>query len=299
MIKFLLFVTIITLLWGDTMLDVLYDTLLDGLKLLPFLFIAFLIIEYIEHKLSSKNEKRLEKAGHFGPLIGSLLGAIPQCGLSVLATNLYITRIITLGTLISIYLSTSDEMLPILISHQVAFTEILKILALKVIIGMLYGFIIDFILRKKNTPKKDIKHFCEENHCDCEHGIVKSSLKHTFNIWFFILLITLILNTCMHFGGEKLLSNIFLNDSFLSPFIASLVGLIPNCAASVVLTELYINNILSLGAALSGLLTGSGVAILVLFKENHNLKENLKIVGLIYFLGVISGLIIKFLTMIF
>lgn len=277
------------------MMDVIFDTILDGLKLLPFLFLAFLLIEYIEHKLSIANEKRLEKAGNFGPFIGSLLGAVPQCGLSVLATNLYITRIITLGTLISIYLSTSDEMLPILLSHHVAMSEILKILGLKIIIGMFFGFLIDFIFRKRVHSKMEIGHFCEEEHCDCEHGIFKSSLKHTCRIWFFILLITFILNIGMYFGGEKFLGSLFLHDSLGAIFVSPLVGLIPNCASSVLLTELYLNHILSLSTVMAGLLPGSGVAILVLFKENHNFKENLFILILLYVLGVFSGLLLRFL----
>lgn len=280
----------------ETILHTIEHTILDCLKLLPFLLVAFLIIEFIEHKLSKTNETKLQKAGKLGPLLGSLLGAIPQCGFSVLATNLYVTRIISLGTLISIYLSTSDEMLPILISNQASLSLILKVLLIKIAIGMFCGFIIDLIFRKTKNKKEEIKHLCEEEHCDCEHGIIRSAIKHTIHIWLFIIVITLILNLIMHFKGEELLRNIFYHNSFLSPFLASLVGLIPNCASSVLLTELYLNNILPFSSLIAGLLTGSGVAIIVLFKENHNLKENIFITLLIYLLGVTFGIFLELLT---
>ena len=127
------------------MIDIIKDTLIDGLKLIPFLFIAFLIIEFIEHKLDNKSKTIISKSGKVGPLVGGILGLFPQCGFSVMATNLYITRIITLGTLISIYLSTSDEMLPLLISHNTDISIIIKILAIKLLVGVICGFIIDFI----------------------------------------------------------------------------------------------------------------------------------------------------------
>ena len=275
------------------MYDVIMDTIIDSLKILPFLFVAFLIIEYIEHKLN--NKKIIEKAGKVGPIVGGVLGIIPQCGFSVLATNLYVTRIISLGTLIAVYLSTSDEMLPILIAEGSSFNVIIKILLLKLIIGIFWGFIIDFIFQRKET-KTDF-HICDEHHCDCEKGLVKSSLIHTLKTITFIFIITFILNTLFHFIGEDTLKNIFHEDNVLTPFLASLIGLIPNCAASVTLTELYLSGVLNLGSALAGLLTSSGVALLVLFKSNKNIKENILITILIYGIGVISGLIIQFLNL--
>ena len=270
--------------------DVLMDTLIDSVKLLPFLFIVFLIMEYIEHKVSKKNKKTLEKAGKFGPVIGSLLGAFPQCGFGVAATNLYATRIITLGTLISIYLSTSDEMLPILISEKADIKTIIYILITKVIVGMIFGVIIDFILRKKNKEKDTIKDFCEVEHCHCDHGIFISSIKHTLNIFIFILIINFILNTLFYYFDVKTLC---MKNSIFTPFITSLIGLIPNCGASVAITELFLRGTISMAAVISGLLTSAGVGLLVLFKVNKNLKENLKIVLLLYFIGVTVGIIME------
>lgn len=276
------------------MLDILLDTVVDSLKLIPFLFVAFLIIEFVEHKITNKNKKIIAKANNFGPVIGSILGAIPQCGFSVIATNLYITRIITLGTLISIYLSTSDEMLPILISQKVDIKTIITIISIKVILGMLYGTIIDLIMRKKDKNKKTENYeICSHNNCHCEQGIIKSSINHTVHIILFIFITTLIINIAFNYIGEEFISKLFLKESIFGSFITCLIGLIPNCGASVILTELYLNNAISFASLIGGLLTGSGTALLVLFKENKNIKENLSITLLLYIIGVISGIIIE------
>lgn len=279
------------------MKDVIIETLEDSLKLLPFLFVVFLLMEFIEHKMSKKNKKVIQKSGKFGPLIGSLLGAFPQCGFSVAATNLYAARIISVGTLISIYLSTSDEMLPILISENAEISLIIKIIGTKVIIGIISGFVIDFILRKKEKQKESIHELCEHDHCSCKEGIIKSTIFHTINIFSFIVLASFILNTLIYYIGEENIGKVFLKDSIFSPFISSLIGLIPNCGASVVITELYLSNALSFSAMIAGLLTGSGVALLILFKENKNLKENIQILVTLYGIGVVSGVIIELIGM--
>lgn len=276
------------------MLDVIIDTLKDGLKLLPFLFLTFLIIEYIEHKLDS--EKIIKKTKKYGPILGGLLGAFPQCGFGVSATNFYITRVISLGTLIAVYLSTSDEMLPIMLATGIDGFTIFKIIALKVIIGIFFGIIIDLFLRRKKQSD-EIKELCEHENCDCSHSIILSSLKHTINILAFLLIISFILNTCFHYLGEELISKIFLKNNPLSSLISSLVGLIPNCGSSIIITELYLNGTITFGSAMAGLLTGSGVGILVLFKNNKNLKENMLILLLIYVIGVISGILIDLVSM--
>lgn len=281
------------------MIDIILDTLIDSLKLLPFLFIAFLIIELIEHKLNKQTKELVSKSGKVGPLIGSLLGLFPQCGFSVMATNLYVTRIITLGTLISIYLATSDEMLPIMLSQKIAFIEIVKLLGIKFICGIIWGFIIDLLLNRKSKKENINYEICDEDHCNChEEGVIKSTLIHTLKTLLFIMLVSFLLNILLHFIGEDNLSKLFLKNSIFGPFISSLLGLIPNCGSSIVITELYLNGAISLGSAMAGLLTGSGVALLVLFKENKDIKENVTILSLLYGLGVISGIIIELITMI-
>lgn len=280
------------------MKEVILDTIIDSLKLIPFLLVAFLIIELLEHKLNNKTKSIITKSKKIGPIIGSLLGVIPQCGFSVMATNLYITRIITLGTLISIYLSTSDEMLIIMISEKVEISLILKILLIKIFFGIVYGLIIDKIINKKKKDKETNYELCDEEHCDCNHSILLSAIKHTLYITLFIFIITLIINTIFTLLGDNYLSKILLNNSILSPFITSLIGLIPNCAASVILTELYLNSTISLGALIGGLLTSSGSSLLVLIKNNKNKKENLSIILLLYALGVLSGIIIELISLI-
>lgn len=270
------------------MKEILLDTLLDFIKILPFLFCAFLLMEFIEHKLSNKLQNKIKKSGKYGPIIGSILGAFPQCGFSVAMTNLYAVKIISMGTLISVYLSTSDEMIPVLLSSGVSITFIFKILLIKITIGMLFGLLIDLF----NKPKKiNIEPICNDNNCHCEDGIIKSGLKHTINIGLFILITTLLLNIGINYLGTDKLSNLFLKNSPLSPFISSLIGLIPNCAASIIITELYLNSTITFGSMIAGLLTGSGIAIMVLFKVNKNIKENIKILFLIYFIGSITGMV--------
>lgn len=277
------------------MLEIIKDALIDSIKLLPFLFITYLLMEFLEHKTSSKINKTIKKSGKFGPLIGGALGIIPQCGFSVMATNLYMGRIITLGTLISIYLTTSDEMLPILISEEVSITAILKILSVKLLIGVIAGVIIDIIfnnLNKKHTTEESAD-FCEHEHCHCEKGIVKSALHHTLSIFAFILIITLVLNILMYFIGEETLSNLLQNNRILGPVIAALIGLIPNCASSVIITKLYIEKVITASIMIAGLLVNAGVGLLVLFRVNRDWKENAKITVILYSIGAISGIILE------
>lgn len=276
------------------MLDVILDTTIDALKILPFLFLAYVAMEYMEHKMSQKTKDLIQKSGKVGPLYGGLLGILPQCGFSVAASNLYVGRIITLGTLISVYLSTSDEMLPILISEQVPIWTIIKILLLKAFIGIVAGFIVDFVLRKKEKQKENITHLCEHEHCHCnEKNIFISALKHSINIFIFIYITSFLLNLLFNYVGEEALAGFILNKPIIGEILAGIVGLIPNCAASVVITELYINGIISLGAMMSGLLVGAGVGLLILFKINDDIKENLKITLLLYLIGVSSGILIE------
>lgn len=284
----------------DTIWDVLLDTLIDSIKVFIFLFITYLILEYLEHKTSKKTENIVRKSGKTGPLWGSLLGIFPQCGFSAAASNFYVGRIITLGTLIAIYLSTSDEMLPILISEAVSITIILKILLIKVVYGMIIGFIIDRVFVKKSNieePNEDIHHMCEHDHCHCDEqdSIFKSALIHSLQIIVFVCLISFVLNFVITYVGEDNLKNIILNKPVIGELLSGIVGLIPNCASSVAITELYLNNAMSFGALISGLLVNAGVGLLVLFKVNHNAKENIKILSLLYFVGVIGGIIINLL----
>ncbi|MBO4893949.1 MAG: arsenic efflux protein [Clostridia bacterium] len=274
------------------MKDVIIDTLIDNLKLLPFLFLTYLLMEYIEHKTGEKAEAAIRRAGKIGPLAGGVLGIVPQCGFSASASGFYAGRVISLGTLIAVFLSTSDEMLPICISHQAGIAVIAKILAFKAVAGIVLGFLTDAVMRllKKGKKPEAIHCLCENDDCHCEEeGIIRSALHHTVKIAAFILIITFALNTAIHFIGEENLGRLFVDIPVLSSAVAGLVGLIPNCAASVVITELFLQGVISTGAMLSGLLTGSGIGLLVLFRTNRNIKENIGIALLVWLLGTAVG----------
>lgn len=276
------------------MWDAILDSLIDTVKLIPFLLITYIIMEFIEHKTSHKTKDAIKKSGHFGPLIGGILGVVPQCGFSAAASSLYSARIITLGTLIAVFLSTSDEMLPILISEAVDVRIILLILGIKLVIAVIVGFIIDLFFRKKFETSEDepeIKDLCEHEHCHCEHGIFKSALKHTINITLYIFIISLVLNIIIYFIGEDNLAHILNSTPIIGPIIASLVGLIPNCASSVIITQLYLSKVLNFATMIAGLLVNTGVGLLILFRTNKDLKENIKITVLLFAIGVIFGII--------
>ena len=281
------------------MLDVIKDALIDSLKLLPFLFIVYVLMEFIEHKASKKTQSAIKKSGKFGPLVGSILGAFPQCGFSVMASNLYVGRIISMGTLIGIYLSTSDEMIPIMISYG-STDMILKIVLFKVFIGIVIGFLIDILfLRKKSSTKQEIHKLCEHDHCHCEEeNILISSLKHTIKIFVFILIINIVMNTIIHFVGENAIATVLKQNDFIGPILSGFVGLIPNCAASVVITELFLEGTITFGSLMAGLLASSGVGLLVLFRMNKNMKENFFILLTTYFVAIAIGILLNFFNII-
>ena len=273
------------------MIHALEHAFLDTLKLIPFLFLTYLLLEWIEHKAAQKTASLAAKAGKFGPLAGGLLGVVPQCGFSASASNLYAGGVISVGTLIAIFVSTSDEMLPIMISEQIAPLRILAILGIKVACGILIGFALDFILRfrKNKTEKTLVSHICEEENCHCEKGIFLSSVIHTLQIALFVFLFSFLIGLAVHFIGEDSISAFTANAGIFTPLIAALVGLIPNCASSVVITELFLSGVISTGAMLAGLIANSGVGILVLFRVNKNIKKNLLIVLAVYLTGAFTG----------
>ena len=279
-------------------INVILDSLIDSVKLLPFLFITYLVMEYLEHKAGDKMQAAIRSAGKGGPAIGAVLGLFPQCGFSAAASNLYAGRIITIGTLMAVFLSTSDEMLPIMISENVGAGMIVKVLAVKVVVAVVAGFAVDCIFHKRERELQ-IGRLCEQHHCHCENGILKSALHHTVEIFIYVLLISLVLNLLIAWVGEDVLGNVILNRPIVGAVIAGLVGLIPNCAASVVLTQLYLSGVLSAGAMIAGLLSGAGVGLLVLFRVNDKRRDNLRIVGLLYVIGVAAGIAVEILGITF
>lgn len=312
----------------------------DTLYLIPFLFVTYLAMEWLEHKTGGRTQEAVQRAGAAGPVLGSLLGVIPQCGFSAAAATLYAGRVITLGTVFAVFLSTSDEMLPIFLAEQVPFGTIVKVMGAKVIIGMVMGFIVDAALRLARRDRQNLRIHelcardkchcggdcatCEENpalvyehHDDCggscthehhEHdhghdhgwkGIAKSALVHTAQVALFIFIITLALNGMLETVGEDALAAFVGSNSVAAVFASALVGLIPNCAASVVIAQLYVEGVLGAGAMLSGLLVSAGIGLLVLARTNRHVKENLVIVGILYATGVAWGLVVNALGIVF
>ena len=277
------------------MVDVIFETLIDALKMTPILFLAYLFMEFLELKAGEKLNKTVAKVGYAGPLIGSLLGAVPQCGFSGAVAGFFSARIVTLGTMIAVFMSTSDEMLPILLSSDVELTVILKILACKIVGACLCGFIIDIALRllkrNKEVSSSHIHDFCEQEHCDCEENIFLSAIKHTLKVLVLIIIVSFALNTAFEFFGKDLLHDNFVTLPVVSEIIAGVIGLIPNCSVSVLITELFVEGVITEGAMFSGLMTNAGVGLLVLFRLNKNMKENVLITLLLLFSGIVFGML--------
>ncbi len=305
----------------------------DTLYLVPFLYITYLLMEWLEHKTGSKTQEAIKRAGAAGPVIGALLGVVPQCGFSAVSATLYAGRVITLGTLFAVFLSTSDEMLPVFLAEQVPFSTIASIMGAKVIVGMLMGFLVDAVLRlaRRYHQSYRIHELCEQDQCGCgpecntceEHpelvyqhaedccagcshdhhahqhghddhgwkGILISALKHTVQVMVFIFLITLALDAVVEIIGEEALAAFLESNSILAIFASALVGLIPNCAASIVIADLYIEGVLAAPAMFAGLLVSAGVGLLVLIRTNRHWKQNVAIIAGLYAMGVLWGFI--------
>lgn len=308
---------------------VLGHSISDTLYLIPFLFVTYLVMEWLEHKTSGKTEAAIQRAGAAGPVAGALLGVAPQCGFSAVAATLWAGRVITLGTLFAVFLSTSDEMLPIFIAEQVPLDVILKILGAKVVIGMVMGFIVDTAVRiaRRENKRLRIHELCEQDHCGCngdcatceespelaynyEHdnqhshdhkrgSIVRSAFRHTLQVTLFIFVVTILLNAVLEVVGEEVLADLLGSNPLLSVFGSALVGLVPNCAASIVIAQLYVEGVLSSGAMLAGLLVSAGVGLLVLVRTNRRMRENIIVIVALYGIGVFWGIVVNALGIVF
>ncbi len=308
---------------------VLEHSVEDTLYLIPFLFVTYLAMEWLEHKAGDKAEEAVRRAGAAGPVVGALVGIVPQCGFSAAAATLWAGRVITLGTLFAVFLSTSDEMLPIFLAEQVAPMTILKIMGVKLMIGMVMGFVVDAAVRlaRRDRERLRIHELCERDRCHCngdcetceqqpelaydfehdeehEHhheggSILRSALKHTLQVTVFIFVITLVLDGALELVGEDALGAFLGSNPVLSVLGSALVGLIPNCAASVVIAQLYVEGALGAGAMMAGLLVSAGVGLLVLFRTNRGLRQNLIVLAGLWATGVFWGLIISAFGIVF
>lgn len=280
---------------------VLWHSFLETVNLLPFLFLTYLLMEFLEHKSGDVTQRLLRRSGKIGPLVGGALGIVPQCGFSAAASGLYGGRLITVGTLLAVYLSTSDEMLPIMISGGVSVWFMLAVLGCKLVIAVVAGFAIDGIFRllskEKTEGEPQIEDLCQRDRCKCGDHFVMSAVNHTVRTLLFIFLICVALNGAVELIGEDTLAGWVLNRPFLGNLLAALVGLIPNCASSVILTELYLSNVISLGAMMSGLLVNAGVGLLVLVRNNRPVGDSVRVIGILFAVGVVSGLLLDLTPM--
>ena len=306
------------------LVDVIADSVLDTLELVPFLFVTYLAMEALEHSTEGRVQGIVARAGHAGPVVGALLGAIPQCGFSAMAATLFSGGVVTIGTLVAVILSTSDEMVPVFLAHQEPVGRLLSIMLLKVVVGIIVGLLLDAVLhavRHVGNPKPHIHDLCERAHCHCEdeeeeedasseqvasdaahshhhHGrghwaIVRSAAVHTVQVTGFILLVTFLFGLLIEVMGGDALAQLLGSHPVRATFLAALVGLIPNCGASVAITELYLDGVLGAGPMVAGLLASGGVGLLVLFRTNNNLRQNIAITAFVYAVGVVVGLIVS------
>lgn len=286
--------------------DALQDAAIDTIKLIPFLFVTYLVMEALERKTSDHTTNLIANVGRFGPVAGALVGIVPQCGFSAAAASLYSGGLISVGTLLAVFLSTSDEMLPIFISEQVALPSILRILLSKAVLGMVSGLAVDFLLRftkYRSKTEKHVRDLCDEEHCGYEEeegSVLHSALVHTLHIVLFVFLITVALTIAVESLGEERVAGFLTGRPVVGTLLAALFGLIPNCASSVLITQLYLDGMLGAGQMMAGLLVGAGVGLLVLFRTNdRHPKENIKVMGLLYCAGVFWGLVIELLGITF
>lgn len=277
--------------------DVILDTSFDCLKMLPFLFMAFILIEALEHYSSEFTEKLLVKVGKAGPIVGAVAGCVPQCGFSVMAANLYAGGIISVGTLLSVFIATSDEAVLIMLGNPGAIREVGSLLAAKVLIAIAAGYIVDIFLKNRISVPKASGNLCDD--CGChgeEPGVLKPAWHHTVKIFVYLFIFTGILNLCVEIFGIKRLSAFLLGDTIFQPVIAAVIGLIPNCAASVILTQLYLSGAISFASVIAGLCTGAGIGLVVLCKVNRDKRENFKIIGVLLVIAVIAGVLLEIIA---
>lgn len=272
------------------MIESIWEAVTDAVKILPFLFVAYLLIEYVEHHMQNVSVQKVLQKRKASVCVASVLGAVPQCGFSVTASNLYATHLISAGTLLAVFLATSDEAVPILLAEPELWSVMLKILAAKIVIGIVAGFLVDACWKQKQQ-KPDFHKVCDHCHCEEEKGIVRTALMHTLKMFGFILVINVVLGVLLHMCSDAVVQKIFLHGSVFQPFVAALIGLIPNCGPSVALTQLFVQQQISFGSLLAGLCSGAGLGMAVLWKIHADKKENLRILLLLYVIAALVGVV--------
>ena len=278
----------------ELILDILLDTFEDVLKIIPFLFIIYLILEWMEQEAGHKMERFLEKHRRLNPLAGTIFGLLPSCGFAGAASSLYATGVISAGTLVAVYLSSSDEMLSIMLSKQTPFHVIAPILGVKLIVGLTAGYLLDLFSRHNMIH---VNEFCEAEHDDHSHGILYSSVMHTIQVTIWLFVITFIFNGIVSLIGEETLYNFIISHPNKSVLVSSLVGMIPSCASSILLTTMYLESVITFPAVCAGLLVNAGSGMLILFRVNRNMKDNMMILFVTWICGLAAGFILETISM--
>ena len=274
--------------------EICKDVLIDGARMIPFLLFAFLLIELVEKYTGEKRDRILMKGNKAGPIIGALFGCIPQCGL---AANLYAERLVSVGTLLAVFMSTSDEAIIVMLGYPKSGGKILTILGLKVVIAIIVGYLVDLFCKRKRFSVKQ-ESVWEERGCSCcggHDGILKAVVSHSLKTLLYIMLFSMVLNVVIEGIGIERIQEILMNDSPFQIILSASVGLIPNCASSILITELYMKGVLALPAVMAGLLASGGMGLIVLWKNNRDKKENLKITAMLYIGSIVIGVILQIL----
>ena len=277
--------------------EICKDVLIDGARMIPFLLFAFLLTELVEKYTGEKRDRILMKGNKAGPIIGALFGCIPQCGFSVVAANLYAERLVSVGTLLAVFMSTSDEAIIVMFGYPKSGGKILTILGLKVVIAIVVGYLVDLFCKRKRFSVKQ-ESVWEERGCSCcggHDGILKAVVSHSLKTLLYIMLFSMVLNVVIEGIGIERIQEILMNDSPFQIILSASVGLIPNCASSILITELYMKGVLALPAVMAGLLASGGMGLIVLWKNNRDKKENLKITAMLYIGSIVIGVILQIL----
>lgn len=282
---------------GDNMhlvVDVLMDAAMDSVRMLPFLFAAFCLLEAMEKHAGNFSQRVLTGIRGAGPVLGAVLGCVPQCGFSVLAANLFSGGMISAGTLLAVFLSTSDEAILMILGQPESAGVVGRLLLTKVLIAVAAGYLVDLCFPKLFAGKKEIHDLCEKDSCGCghSHGVLLPAWNHTIRLFVYILAFSACLNLILEVAGIGKVESLFWSGSMFQPVLTALIGFIPNCAASVLLTELYMKGVISFAAAVAGLCTSAGVGLVVLWRVNRDQKENLKLMGVLYAVAVVSGIML-------
>ena len=286
----------------ELFLDVLSETLVDTAKMLPFLFLAYLFIEYVETRHGERIETLLAGGGRWGAVPGAVLGCVPQCGFSAIASNFYASRVITLGTLMAVYLATSDEAIPLLVSMPAYWDKLVVLMVIKVVYAVIVGFVLDFVLRGilPKGLRGGYTGRADEVDCHEEHeehsSIFLAALRHTLEIFVFILVFSFIIGLIFGLVGADSAAAFLGSLGIFQPMMAALIGLVPNCGASVLLAQLYMGGAITFGSFFAGLCSGAGIGLAVLWRVNPSWKQNLFMTGLLWFCGTCCGILLQWVV---